>query len=271
MPTDSQPPDAMNDTPREDTPRADVALLVADVSQRLQVTSASIKAAISSLLDNSIIWDRSAQREFMQTIDESIDQVSGVMAAMSLAMQSESGVLRFSPEPSSIPEILFRVADGLQKDTPGVAVELALPGEGKPALVDYDYLRIALKMLLEALIAAGGPSSGRAAPHRGRPAGSPPLVLRIRAEQTAAHWQIHVSGEFAAAAGEMVAWLAAAPDHLLPPANGINPETRLKAFAAAHLLRQQRIRLMADESSGPAAFTLEIPYKGERWTSAGSY
>ncbi len=233
--------------------------LYADVSQRLQVSSASIKAAITSLLDNSIIWDRSAQREFMQTIDKSIDHISGMMAAMTLAMQSEGGILRLGLEPSSIPEILFRAVDGLEKSAPGLAVTLALPGEGRLALVDYDYLRMALKLLFEALISAGN---------------APPTTLRIRAEQTAADWQIHVEGDFARAATVLIAWLGSETTQPLPLASGapggIPAEARLKAFTAARLLRQQRIALSLPEGTTPVSFTLTIPHSGERWKSAAS-
>ncbi len=239
----------------------DVWTMFADVTQRLQVSSASIKAAISSLLDNSIIWDRSAQREFMQTIDKSIDHISGVMVAMTLAMQSESGVLRFGLEPSSIPEIIFRVVDRLEKSTPGLVITLTLPGEGKLALVDYDYLRVTLKMLLEALISAGPTSSN---------------ALHIRAEETTVDWQIHVEGDFTGAATELIAWLGAGETAgPLPVTSGTYIEARLKVFTAARLLRQQRIKLSAPRTPAsadlPSSFTLKIPLSEARWKSAESF
>lgn len=256
MNTEDPTGEPLNSSPDGD---AELWSLYADVSQRLQVSSASIKAAITSLLDNSIIWDRSTQREFMQAIDKSIDHISGMMAAMTLAMQAEGGVLRLGLEPSSIPEILFRAVDGLEKSTSGLTVTLALPGEGRLALVDYDYLRIALRMLFEALIGAGNAPRG---------------ALRIQAEQTAADWRIHVEGDFAGAASALVAWLGDEAARPLPPINGesggVPAEARLKAFTAVRLLRQQRIALSLPEDATPASFTLTIPHSGERWKSAAS-
>jgi hypothetical protein len=236
---------------------ADIWSLFAEMSQRLQVSSASIKAAITSLLDSSIIWDRSVQREFMQSIDKSIDHISSMMVVMTLALQSESGILRFGLEPSSIPEILFRVVDSLEKSVPGLAVTLSLPGGDKLALVDYDYLRIALKLLFEALLGAGGAPAG---------------ALKIRAEQTALEWQIHVEGDFTGAAATLIAWLSDSNGRVtLPPAGGVLAEARLKAFTAARLLHEQQVAIsLAEGAATPTAFMLRIPHSRERWKSVAS-
>ena len=91
--------------------------LFADISQSLQVSSASIKAATSSLLDGTIIWNQSTQYEFVQSIDKTIDHVSSVSVAMTLAMKLAGDNLTFILEPNSILEILSRVADALRRDS----------------------------------------------------------------------------------------------------------------------------------------------------------
>lgn len=230
-----------------------VWIMFAEISQGLQVSSASIKAAISSLLDTSIIWDRSAQHEFMQSIDQSIDHISTLMVVMTLAMKSQSGVLELVLEPSSVQEILFRVTDAIGKERTGVSIILSLPSQGKPALLDYDYLRIALKILLEALISADR---------------IPPDVIHIRAEESLTDWRIEVEGGFTGAATELIAWLNAS-NQARPLPKGIKSEVMLKAFTAVRLLKQLNIKLLGpDVTAAPTSFTLVIPFTGERWTSA---
>lgn len=228
--------------------------LFADISQSLQVSSASIKAAISSLLDTDIIWDRSAQFEFMQNIDRSIDRVSVLMAVMTLAMKAESGQLELALEPCNVQEIIARVIDTLEKKQTETSFALTLPGSGRPAYVDYDYLRIALKILLEALMNSGQRS---------------PDTISIRAEETSTHWQLHITGAFSGPAVDLLVWLDSPTTHPLPSPRRLQSEMTLKAFTAHRLLEQQHITMQsAIEPSPTPSLTLTIPYAGEQWTSA---
>jgi hypothetical protein len=220
--------------------------LFADICQRLQVSSASIKAATSSLVDNSIIWDQSAQHEFVQSIDKTIDHISSISVVMTLAMKSANGRLTLILEPSSIQEILSRLANVLTRDMPKLSVTLDLPVGGKAALVDYDYLRIALRLLLEALMTSS----------------SVPLEhLHIRAVE-AEQWQIYFEGEFAGAATDLIARLSTVPPQVLL-AEGIQPEAMLKAHTTSHILQQQHIGFSSVETAAsPGIFMLSIPFAG---------
>jgi len=221
--------------------------LFAEISQSLQVSSASIKAATSSLLDGTIIWDQSAQYEFVQSIDKTIDHVSSVSVAMTLAMKLAGDNLTFIVEPNSILEILSRVADALRRDTLDLSITLDLPAGGKAALVDYDYLRIALKILLESLISSSA---------------TPIERLHVRATE-GSHWQIDVEGDFTGPAANLMAWLVATvPQTTL--AEGVQAEAMLKAFTASHVLDQQRITLVeAHDTMSPGSFRLLIPFASE--------
>ena len=84
--------------------------LLAEISQKLQASSTSIKAAVSSLLDYDIFWDGSTQHEFLETIDESVDQGSNLIMLMMLAFRSEADSLEMKPEPHALQEILSTVA-----------------------------------------------------------------------------------------------------------------------------------------------------------------
>ena len=50
--------------------------LLVEITNRLQMSSSAIKAAVSSLLDHDIFWDGSTQHELLEIIDNSADQVS---------------------------------------------------------------------------------------------------------------------------------------------------------------------------------------------------
>lgn len=227
---------------------ADIWKMLADVSQSFQMSAASIKAAISSLLDNTIIWDRSAQHEFMVSINESIDRAIPLIVAMTLVMKTEGGTLGWVIEPNSLQEILAQVATLLERDGVGVSITLDLPHEGKPVLVDYDYLRIALNMLLEALVGANAAPLG---------------ILRISAIEDVTLWRVHFEGDFSAQATEFIAWLGDDAGKRRPFPNRINSEIMLRAFTAIRILNQQKIALVPlAEITKPTSFFLEIPATG---------
>jgi hypothetical protein len=80
--------------------------LLVETSRRLQVSSASIKAAVSSLLSYDIFWDSANQHEFLKTIDTSVDQVGKLSTLFSLAFRLEAGTLVLKRELQNLQEIL---------------------------------------------------------------------------------------------------------------------------------------------------------------------
>jgi K+-sensing histidine kinase KdpD len=132
--------------------------LLAEISQRLQASSTSIKAAVSSLLDYDIFWDGSTQHEFLETIDDSVDQGSDLIVLMTLAFRSEANSLEMKLEPHTLQEILSTVLDAIRAKMPGLQLKVDFPPEGKPVSVDYRYLAVALRLLLEVLLEPEPPS-----------------------------------------------------------------------------------------------------------------
>lgn len=228
---------------------ADIWKMLADIGQSLQMSAASIKAAVSSLLDTSIIWDRSAQHEFMVSINQSIDRTIPLILAMTLAMKTEGGTLGWVIEPCSIQEILTRVVADLNRDDPAAPIVLTLPAAGKPVIVDYEYLLIALKLLLESILAAGHVR---------------PDNLQIAAVEDMTLWRVYVSGDFSGHATELIAWLGAFSDERPPFPKRINAEIMLRAFTAVRVFDLQHIRLITPSGmTQPATFHLEIPATGK--------
>jgi len=121
----------------------------AETSRKFQVYSASIKAAVSSLLDHNIFWDAANQHEFLQTIDSSVDQVSEITALITLAFLARANNLVLSTDYHMIQEILSSSQSVVLKKLPEIRLEIVFPLEGQPVFVDYEYLSKALVLLYE--------------------------------------------------------------------------------------------------------------------------
>jgi hypothetical protein len=125
--------------------------MFAETSRKFQVYSASIKAAVSSLLDHNIFWDAANQHEFLRTIDSSVDQVSEITALITLAFLARANNLVLSSDFHMIQEILSSSQSVVTKKIPGIMLEITFPLEGQPVFVDYEYLSKALVLLYEVL------------------------------------------------------------------------------------------------------------------------
>lgn len=253
--TPTSPEDALPTTIEETLPASSTSVtaaqalwsLFADVGQSLQVSAASIKAATSSLLDRSIFWDPSAQNEFTESIDKTVDQISAISVAMTLALKATNGQLTYIYEPNSILEILSRVADALGQEMPGLTIRREFPAGGRMVNVDYDYMRLGLRFLLEALMSAN-------------PAPLEELSIRAAEEQG---WVITISADFTDAGSALINWLTFVPT---PSASvqGVQAEAMLKALTARQLFTQQGILLEnANNATDPVSITLSIPFAEE--------
>jgi hypothetical protein len=119
------------------------------LSRKLQISSASIKAGVSSLLDQNIFWDGSTKHEFLESINSSTDQVSRLITLLSLVTRAKAGMLEIKTEPQMLQEIVSIVRNQVQNELKKLSVEIILPQSGKPVQVDYEYLMLALRLLFE--------------------------------------------------------------------------------------------------------------------------
>lgn len=125
----------------------------AETSRKLQIYSASIKAAVSSLLNRDIFWDGANQLEFLTTINASVNQVSDLTILLTLAFRAEAGSLILRREPQALQEILSMAQASAQAKFPDLRLQVTCPQEGSMALVDYEYFSKALLLLFEVLSA----------------------------------------------------------------------------------------------------------------------
>ena len=126
--------------------------LLIEIVRRLQASSTSIKAAVSSLLSYDIFWDVANQHEFLKTIETSADQASALEMLLSLAFRLEAERLELKPEPHSLQEILSSVDTQIQNQFPALKINLKMPLDGKLVLVDYEYLSLTLALLIQLLL-----------------------------------------------------------------------------------------------------------------------
>ena len=152
--------------------------LLVEITNRLQMSSSAIKAAVSSLLDHDIFWDGSTQHELMEIIDNSADQVSNQIILLSLTFRSEANDLEMRLEPYEIQEIFISAFDTLGKEYPRLELSIDMPSDGNLILVDYKYLTVALELLFD-VITASQPFLSR---------------LKVIARETHANWQIDIYG-----------------------------------------------------------------------------
>ena len=134
--------------------------MLAGANRRLQMSSAAIKAAVSSLLNYDIFWDGANQHEFLETINTSVDQAGRMVKLMTLAFRLEAGSLVIKCEPQVLQEIVSVVQDHITTRFPHLAFGLTLPQTGGPALVDYEFLMIALEYLIRGHRTHGCPPGG---------------------------------------------------------------------------------------------------------------
>lgn len=223
--------------------------LVSEISQGLQMSFASIKAAVSSLLDGNIFWDQAAQHEFMQTIDKSVDDSSSLTAVMTLAMRCESQTLIVHREPNSLQEILSQAKDLVQKDLPDAIIELSLPTETRPAFVDFEYLRMALRLLIEVLLSANVKSCA---------------PMSIQMLEKATEWQLVIETDSSGLTNDLINWLSHhAPERFLFPIN-LRAEIKLKALVSYQLLTLQAIKLTTSSAvEEVTSLVLYVPYVTE--------
>ena len=199
--------------------------LLVENSRRLQVSSAAIKAAVSSLLGYDIFWDGSTQHELLEIIDDSADQVSNQITLLSLAFRSESKSLEIKPEPNEIQEILSSVLDRIAEEYPELKLELDMASDGNPVLVDYEYLSVALKLLFEVIADTQTDTQG----------------INVVAREVDSNWHIDIYG----VDNEILELLSTIPLCLadeLTPDKRLLPTNKLKLLVMCRIFGSQSIQ-----------------------------
>lgn len=213
-----------------------------DTSRRLQVTTSSIKAAVTSLLMYDIFWDGANQHEFLATINSSIDQVSELVKLVVLSSRLQAEELVFKCEPHLLQEILSALRLDISKQYPDSLGYMDFPTEGKLVKVDYEYFKIALEMLLKLYISRSRDKS-----------------IQIEAQETSENWLVSLKNVDA----ELTDLIRLMSHCDLSPQtfNILSSENILQLHIVCEILHFQKI--MFEFSQNLDVITLVVPSYGE--------
>ncbi len=218
--------------------------LLVEISRKLQISSASIKAAVSSMLSLDFFWDESTQHEFLETIDDSVDQISDLIRLVTLVFRSEIGELELILEPHSLPEILTAVSDEVSSSISRVEIEIRPPEAEKPVLVDYEYLKAGLKLLFEGIFQVKASED----------------VLRVRSLETETSWDLYIE-EIDESVIKHVSNIIDCVEDALAQEDGLLPESILKIFVAHQLFRLQDIQIIPlTGRNGSGSIQIVLPF-----------
>jgi two-component system sensor histidine kinase KdpD len=119
--------------------------LLAAVSHDLRTPLASIKAAATSLLDDSVDWDAATRQDLLTAIDEGTDRLTLMVGNLLDLSRIEGGALQPQKDWYDIDELIVdaraRTASRAESHPVTVAVEPDLP------LLQFDYIEIAQVLL----------------------------------------------------------------------------------------------------------------------------
>jgi hypothetical protein len=217
--------------------------LLVQIGNRLQRSSTSVKTAVSSLLDYDIFWDETTQYEFLQAIDSSTDELANLTVLITLAFRSQAKMLEIEPEPNSLQEILVTLRNTLTKNDKRVQINIQYPPEGKPALVDYQYLSLALGLLIEVIFSEDKEVT----------------QLSLSAREDTDCWYLQIE-PLNPSIGVIIHHFFEQKDDIAAVVNQLLPESALKLMTACRILYLQQVKLCEQSVASSAAdVCLHIP------------
>ena len=212
------------------------------IIDHIQISSAGIKAAVTSLLDYDMVWDGSTEHEFLEIIDNNIDLVSNKILLITIASKIETEQLELYLEPNSIEEVISHVVDKLDEVYQDCEVNINISEGGKPILVDFDYFAMALQLLMEIIIDYVGEVK--------------PCDIKVTSQDP--FWYINIIGvkqEILTVISELPADIPTnklAEDHMLPI-------DKLKLLVMGKLIKAQNIILDIKVEQGSQYVQLKVP------------
>jgi two-component system sensor histidine kinase KdpD len=99
--------------------------LLAAVGHDLRTPLAGIKAAVSSLRQTDVEWSEDERRELLQTIEESVDRLGGVVANLLDASRLQTGSLSVHPRAVALDEVVSGALLALSDREHGITVDVA--------------------------------------------------------------------------------------------------------------------------------------------------
>jgi K+-sensing histidine kinase KdpD len=193
-------------------------------------------------LNYDIFWDTTNQHEFLETIDSSVNQVSEMIVLLTLAFRAQANSLEVRRDSHLLQEILSVSQMAAVKKFPEIRLEISFPSEGKPVLVDYEYLTKALLLLYEVCYAQ-----------------APAETIRVVAMETGGAWSLEFNGLDPQTLKiiEQMQFCKTQPvsnEHL-------SAENILRLHIVCEILHLQQIQIYIDDETGqPPILRLQVPH-----------
>lgn len=219
--------------------------LMVVVCRRMQISSASVKAAVTSLLNNDIFWDASTQYEFLQMIDDSTDNFSDLAMLVSLVSRLQVDKIHLKLETQVLQEILSKLEDDLPHHLKDVKLDIEFSPELATVLVDYEYLMIALRLLFMSML--GGQDH--------------PINVRVVVKEMVENRLLEIRN-INSSVHNVICNLPESLTEEYIKEKKISPDKVLMVYTAYKLLTLQNIRLRAClDNDKNAMLQLEIPFE----------
>lgn len=199
--------------------------ILVSLSRGLQGSSASIKAAVSSLLNHDIFWDPANQHEFLQAIDNSVGQMAQLAYLLAVTSRIDAETLDLRPEEYALQEIAMVARARTLTRWPQLTLETNLAEGGRPIYADFEYLTLALSLLLEVI--AGRPNHRQAS---------------LSAHENPDGWRLAIQG-IDPAAGDLVAKYFADPAAGAPTSTGVPAQSALQLYVVREILVRHGVTL----------------------------
>ncbi len=123
--------------------------LLSSVSHDLRTPLTAIKAAVTGLLQEELVWDEALRRETLEDINEETDRLTTLVSALLEMSRIQGGALRLQTEWCDLAEIIHTVLDRLQKVTRYHRVVCELSGTLPLVQADFMQLDRVLSNLVE--------------------------------------------------------------------------------------------------------------------------
>jgi signal transduction histidine kinase len=120
------------------------------MAHELKTPLANIRAHLSALLVRDVQWTREEQFNYLQTADEQVDRLVGMINHFLEASRVEAGALRLDLEPILLPELCEDVQERLEAliRSAHCTLQITMPADVPAILGDYELLLSVLTNLL---------------------------------------------------------------------------------------------------------------------------
>src|SRR6266567_68898 len=120
------------------------------MAHELKTPLANIRAHVSALLAEDLQWSREAQHDFLQSADEQVERLVGMINHFLDASRVEAGALRLELEPILLPEMLEDLEERLEAliTSSGRHLEVKMPANLPAVMGDYELIISVLTNLL---------------------------------------------------------------------------------------------------------------------------